>query len=74
MDRYGHEAVWEERDDGSDGFCNEDGVTVGYDEFGLCVICLDEEATLGQGLFLWNHTVEYEFTESGILYTTIIPT
>ena len=66
LDRYEHAAEWEE-------FDNEDH-NVGYDEFGRCVVCCEVEAELGTGLFLENQEVNYTFTESGILYQTIITT
>ena len=73
LDRYEHVAKWETPDDHSDGEHNKDG-RVGYDEFGLCVVCREVEAELGTGLFLENQEVDFVFTESGILFQTVIIT
>ena len=73
LDQNGHMAEWESPDDNSDNECNENGFC-GYDEFGLCVECREVEAELGTGLFLENQEVDYQFTETGILYQTIILT
>ena len=66
LERYDHEANWTEADD--------EDQNVGYSDYGRCVECREAVAELGKGLFIENAIVCYDFTQTGINYTVVIPT